>query len=40
VRLNARVPTDSARSMREGESISLGMPSVFHVFDGDGSRAS
>jgi len=40
VRLNARVPTDSARSMREGESISLGMPSVVHVFDGDGSRAS
>ena len=39
VRLNARVPTDSARSMREGESISLGMPSVVHVFDGDGSRA-
>ena len=40
VRLNARVPTDSARAMREGASIALGMPSVVHVFDGDGQRAS
>ena len=40
VRLNARVPTDSARAMREGESIALGMPSVAHVFDGDGQRAT
>ena len=39
VRLNARVPTESARAMREGESIALGMPSVVHVFDGDGQRA-
>ena len=39
-RLNARVPTESARSMREGELIALGMPSVVHVFDGDGQRAS
>jgi ABC-type sugar transport system ATPase subunit len=40
VRLNARLPTDSARTMREGESISLGMTSVAHVFDGDGYRVS
>jgi len=39
VRLNARVPTDSARAVREGASIALGMPSVVHVFDGDGQRA-
>ncbi|MBM4111320.1 MAG: ATP-binding cassette domain-containing protein [Phycisphaerae bacterium] len=39
VRLNARVPTNIARSLREGESIALGMPAVAHVFDGDGFRA-
>jgi ABC-type sugar transport system ATPase subunit len=39
VPLNARVPTDSARAMREGASIALGTPSVLHVFDGDGQRA-
>ncbi|MBM4051133.1 MAG: ATP-binding cassette domain-containing protein [Planctomycetes bacterium] len=39
VRLNARVPTDLARSLREGAPIALGMPAVAHVFDGDGFRA-
>ncbi|MFM1883408.1 MAG: hypothetical protein RJA05_1817 [Planctomycetota bacterium] len=39
VRLNARLPTERARSLREGDTIALGMPGVAHVFDGDGRRA-
>ncbi len=39
VRLNARLPTERARGIREGDTISLGMPGVAHVFDVDGRRA-
>ena len=39
VRLNARLPTERVRGIREGDTIALGMPGVAHVFDGDGRRA-